>query len=118
MKRIFLPAILTSLFAGPLDIAVVMLRYYGTTGKDPLGILRFIASGFFGRKVFAGGTTAGILWIGLSFFYCLLSDDRFHPMIRVGETVPGKIIPNIIQLEGSDIFFPSSYMQTVRIAAD
>ncbi len=41
--------------AGTLDIAAALLRYYVSTGKDPLVVLRYIASGVFGKDAFTGG---------------------------------------------------------------
>ncbi|MFA5835133.1 MAG: hypothetical protein WDA22_16765 [Bacteroidota bacterium] len=55
MKRIFIPIVFTGLLAGTLDISAAMLRYYFTTGKDPMNVLRFIASGVFGNSAFSGG---------------------------------------------------------------
>ncbi len=55
------------LLSGTLDIAAATLQYYIRTGKGPGNVLRFIASGVFGTKAFAGGMAmAG--W-GLLFHY-------------------------------------------------
>jgi hypothetical protein len=56
--------------AGTLDILCAMLHYYLRSGKDPLNVLMFIASGVFGKMAFAGGFDM-ILW-GL-FFHFLIS---------------------------------------------
>ncbi len=55
------------LLTGTLDIAAAILQYYVRTGKGPANVFRFIASGVFGTKAFAGGLAmAG--W-GLLFHY-------------------------------------------------
>lgn len=46
---------LSGLLVGTLDIAAALIQYYAQTGKDPLNVLRFIASGVFGVEAFAGG---------------------------------------------------------------
>lgn len=55
--------------AGTLDIAAAMIRYYTTTGKDPLNVLRFIASGVFGNAAFSGGVVMAVY--GLFFHFII-----------------------------------------------
>ncbi len=55
------------LTASTMDITAACIQYYIRTGKGPGGVLRFVASGVFGKKAFGGGTAmAG--W-GLLFHY-------------------------------------------------
>lgn len=61
--------IVTGLIAGLLDIAVACTQYYINTGKGPGNVLRYIASGVFGKKAFAGGT-AMAAW-GLLFHFII-----------------------------------------------
>ena len=61
------------LLAGLLDIAAALIQYAANGGKTPSIVFKFIASGVFGRKAFAGGTAmivAGFIFhllIALSF---------------------------------------------------
>jgi len=65
IKTIFRAALL----AGTLDGLAAVLMYVIDTGKDPMNIFRFIASGVFGSKAFEGGITMG-LW-GIFFHYLI-----------------------------------------------
>lgn len=47
--------LLSGLLVGTLDIAAALIQYYAQTGKDPLNVLRYIASGVFGTDAFTGG---------------------------------------------------------------
>jgi hypothetical protein len=51
------------LIVGSLDIIAALLQYYIKTGKNPGNVLKFIASGVFGKEAFSGGTT--MVTIGL-----------------------------------------------------
>lgn len=62
---------LTALIAGALDIAAAMLNYFIATGKNPLLVLQFIASGIFGKAAFAGGVLMPAY--GLIFHFCIAS---------------------------------------------
>ncbi len=59
----------TGFTAGLLDISAACLQYYFKTGKGPGNVLRYIASGVFGKKAFAGGTTMAA-W-GLLFHFMI-----------------------------------------------
>lgn len=65
IKTIFRAALL----AGTLDGLAAALKYIVDTGKDPMNVFRFIASGVFGSKDFEGGITMG-LW-GIFFHYLI-----------------------------------------------
>jgi hypothetical protein len=63
-------AILTAgLVAGTLDILAAFTQFYIRTGKNPLVILKYIASGVFGKEALSGGT-AVMIW-GLVFHYMI-----------------------------------------------
>jgi hypothetical protein len=65
----FLPAVLiASLIVGTLDISAALLQYFITTGKNPLTVLKFIASGVFGKEAFSGNRMAAY---GLLFHYLI-----------------------------------------------
>ena len=51
----------SGLLAGTLDIGAALGHFYLKTGKDPMRVMNFIASGVFGSKAFTGGTEM-ILW--------------------------------------------------------
>jgi len=55
------------LLVGTLDILAAFVDYSISTGKDPLVILKYIASGAFGTDAFNGGT--GMMLLGLLFHY-------------------------------------------------
>lgn len=56
------------LVAGTLDISIACIQYYLKTGKGPPGVLKFVASGFFGKEAFiAEGNSMSVY--GLLFHY-------------------------------------------------
>ena len=69
--------LLTGLVAGLLDIVAACTQYYINTGKGPGNVLRYVASGVFGKKAFIGGATMAawgllfhfIIAFGLTIFY-------------------------------------------------
>ena len=54
---------------GTLDILSAFVDVYISTGKNPIIVLPFIASGLFGKSVLTGG--AGIMVLGLLFHYLI-----------------------------------------------
>ena len=48
---------------GTLDILAALTDYYIATGKNPVVVLKFIASGFYGKQAFSGGTN--MVFLGL-----------------------------------------------------
>jgi hypothetical protein len=61
--------LLAGLLVGTLDIAAASLDYFIATGKNPLAILNYVASGVFGKVAFSGG--AGMALLGLLFHYLI-----------------------------------------------
>jgi hypothetical protein len=61
--------IITGLLAGCLDLLAACIDYYIKTGKEPEGVLRFIASGVFGKEAFTGTTM--MMWLGLLFHFII-----------------------------------------------
>ncbi len=59
--------LLTGLLVGTLDILSAFVDYFINTGKNPLAVLTFVASGAFGTSAVGGG--AGIMIMGLLFHY-------------------------------------------------
>ncbi|MCW3088794.1 MAG: hypothetical protein JWQ78_2180 [Sediminibacterium sp.] len=62
--------LLAGLIAGTLDILTAFVHYYILTGKNPVKILNYIASGVFGREAAYGGGT-GMALLGLLFHYVI-----------------------------------------------
>jgi len=58
----------SGLLVGTLDILSAFVDYYASTGKNPLTILNYIASGIFGKSVIATGGT-GTMLAGLLLHY-------------------------------------------------
>lgn len=67
--------LLTGLLVGTLDIIAACTDYYIATGKGPEGVLRYVASGVFGKQAFSGGT-AMALW-GLLFHFIIAYSFTF-----------------------------------------
>lgn len=61
--------LLAGLVAGTLDITAACTQYYINTGKGPGNVLRYVASGVFGKKAFAGGVPMAAC--GLFFHYII-----------------------------------------------
>jgi len=96
MKSSPLRTILTAgLIAGFLDITAACIQFYSNTGKGPAPVLKFVASGVFGKKAFAGGNEMlawGLLFhfliaVGFATLYVLLF--RKYSFIRKNSIVSG-----------------------------
>ena len=57
------------LLAGTLDILAAFTDYYLATRRGPEGVLRFIASGVFGKDAFTGASV--MIWLGLLFHFII-----------------------------------------------
>ncbi len=70
LKKATIGIILSAgLLVGTLDILSAFVDYYITTGKNPLAVLNYIASGAFGESALSGG--AGMMITGLFFHYVI-----------------------------------------------
>jgi hypothetical protein len=81
--------VLTGLLAGSLDLLTALLTYSIRTGNDASLVLKFIASGLFGKKAFTSGPEM-TLW-GLLFHFVIsllvtflffLVVPKFRPALR------------------------------------
>ncbi|MBS1621599.1 MAG: hypothetical protein JST10_14510 [Bacteroidetes bacterium] len=54
---------------GSLDILSALIDYHFITGKSPEGVLKYIASGIFGKDALTGGTA--MLLLGLIFHFVI-----------------------------------------------
>ncbi|MEW6195565.1 MAG: hypothetical protein AB1521_10455 [Bacteroidota bacterium] len=59
----------TGLLAGTLDILCALIQFYIRTGRNPVVVLKFIASGVFGETAFNGGVEMAIA--GLFFHFVI-----------------------------------------------
>ncbi len=66
-KSAFTTIVFTGATAGTLDIAAALLNFFITTGKNPIRVLQFIASGVFGADAFGGDALMPLY--GLVFHY-------------------------------------------------
>jgi hypothetical protein len=70
MKRSFLiNALIAGLITGSLDISAAFIQYFIQTGKSPVVILPFIASGVFGNEAFNGENS--MILYGLIFHFII-----------------------------------------------
>lgn len=58
---------LTGFIAGTLDIAAASLMYFMNSGKGPMNVLLYIASGIVGSSAFTGGWPMALLGLLLHF---------------------------------------------------
>jgi hypothetical protein len=89
LKKVISPLFITSLVVGTLDGLAAIIMYSVQTGKDPMNVFRFIASGIFGTSALSGGVSMA-LW-GIAFHYIISLGwtilffwlaDRFSPLSR------------------------------------
>ncbi|HEX7845178.1 MAG TPA: hypothetical protein VF476_05200 [Chitinophagaceae bacterium] len=93
MPKRLLPAILLSgLIVGTADILAAFISAYIKSNTKPDAVLKFVASGVFGRKAFGGGTSmaaAGLLFhymIALTFtviFFMLCSKIKLISQYKI-----------------------------------
>ena len=67
--------LLAGLLAGTLDISSAFVDYYIATGKNPVGILNYVASGLLGDAAFGEGTMFPLL--GLLLHYIIAMSFTF-----------------------------------------
>lgn len=117
MKSSPLRTILTAgLVAGLLDITAACIQFYLNTGKGPAPVLKFVASGIFGKKAFAGGNEMlawGLLFhfliaIGFAAIYVLLF--RQYRFIRKNSIVSGILYGIIAWLVMNLLVVPFSHV--------
>ena len=85
MNQPFSRIVKAGLLVGTLDILSAFIFYYSKTGKNPLAVLNYIASGIFGKEAFAGGGmmyVAGLLLHYLVAFLVTLFFFWLYPKIK------------------------------------
>ena len=68
MNNLVSKIIKAGVIVGTLDILSAFIYYFIKTGKNPLNILLFIASGLFGKEAFTGGNMMMMLGLILHYF--------------------------------------------------
>jgi len=85
------------LLAGLLDILAAFANFYIKTGKNPVVILKFIASGVFGDSAFSGGTGMTILGLLIHFIIALLFATFFFTAVaRILPVNSSKLLTGIL----------------------
>jgi uncharacterized membrane protein YagU involved in acid resistance len=85
------------LLAGLLDISAAFINFYVKTGKNPLVILKFIASGVFGSAAFSGGPEMAVLGLLFHFLIALLFAAIFFILVaRILPTASNKLLTGIL----------------------
>jgi len=78
--------VLAGLLVGSLDIIAALVNFYIKTGKDPLIVLKYIASAVFGKSAFSGGNTMAIWGLLLHFLIAFIWTFFFfllYPKLRL-----------------------------------
>ena len=76
-KNLWLTIVMAGLLVGTLDIAAAMIKFYIDTGKNPVIVLKYIASAVFGKKAYAGDAMMPVLGIDISLYDRIYLDDFF-----------------------------------------
>jgi uncharacterized membrane protein YagU involved in acid resistance len=66
--ELFKTILLTGLLAGTLDALAAIINFYVSTGKNPIIVFVYIASGIFGKQAYSYGQSIALA--GLFFHYC------------------------------------------------
>ncbi|MBY0482702.1 MAG: hypothetical protein K2Q21_15210 [Chitinophagaceae bacterium] len=73
MTKIFpLTTVKAWLLVGTLDILAACIQFFLKTNKNPITVLRFVASGYFGKEAFTGGDSMIIYGLLLHFLVASL----------------------------------------------
>jgi hypothetical protein len=71
-NKLFQRILLAGIIAGALDAAAAIIDYYIKTGKNPVIIFVYIASGVFGKQVFGGSQSIAIFGVLFHFLIAIL----------------------------------------------
>lgn len=74
--------LLAGLLAGTLDITGACIQYFLKTGKGPAGVLKFVASGLFGKEAFTGGAFMIIAGLVIHFLIAMTFTLFFYLLIK------------------------------------
>jgi len=71
-KNFWKTVFLAGLLAGSLDIIAALVNFYIKTGKDPLIVLKYIASAAFGKSAFSGDNLMAVWGLLLHFLLAFI----------------------------------------------
>jgi hypothetical protein len=71
-KLLFERILLAGIVAGSLDAAAAIINYYVATGKNPVRIFVFIASGVFGKQAYSGSQSIAIFGVLFHFLIAII----------------------------------------------
>lgn len=74
-SRYYQRALWAGLIVGTFDITAACIQFYAKTGRDPLIVMKYVASGVFGKGAMTGGT--GMVIAGLLFHYLIATSWAF-----------------------------------------
>ncbi|PWT97133.1 MAG: hypothetical protein C5B52_14330 [Bacteroidetes bacterium] len=87
--------LLTGLLAGSLDILAAIIQFVSVTGKSPVRIFYYIASGVFGKEAYDGGIPMVIAGFLFHYFIATIFSAFFFfiypaiPILRKNKIVAG-----------------------------
>jgi len=115
LKKIFWKTVVQAgLLVGSLDIIAALTNFYIKTGKDPLIVLKYIASALFGKAAFSGDNSMAIwglllhfmiAFIWTIFFFLIYSKLRLLSWNRI---ITGIIYGIFIWIVMSQVVVPMS----------
>ena len=89
--------LLAGLFVGTLDILSAFVDYFINTGKNPLLVLKYVASGAFGESAFTGGPEIMVLGLLFHYLFALFFTFLFFWLYsRINFLSKNKIITGIV----------------------
>ena len=68
-SRYYKQALRAGLIVGTFDITAACIQFFVRTGKNPLIVMKYVASGAFGKEALTGGS--GMIVAGLLFHYLI-----------------------------------------------
>jgi hypothetical protein len=71
-KNFWKTVLLSGLLVGSLDIIAALVQFYSKTGKDPLIVLKYIASAVFGKSAYSGDSRMSIWGLLLHFLIAFI----------------------------------------------
>lgn len=71
-KNFWKTVLLSGLLVGSLDIIAALVQFYSKTGKDPLIVLKYIASAVFGKSAYSGDSRMAIWGLLLHFLIAFM----------------------------------------------
>ena len=90
-------SIKAGLIVGTLDISAACIQYFIKTGKGPAGVLKFVASGIFGKDAFTNNTVMIIMGLLFHFIIAMLFTFFFFWLTaKIPALLKAKLLTGII----------------------